>query len=41
MEDGKNRHFQYITLYYFKKCKNAIEMKKKISAVDGEGAVTD
>ena len=28
-------------LYYFKKGKNATEMQKKISAVYGEGAVTD
>ena len=28
-------------LYYFKKGKNATEMKKKICAVYGEGAVTD
>ena len=35
-------HFQYIMLYYFKKCENTTEMqKKKICAVYGEGAVTD
>ena len=28
-------------LYYFKKCKNATEMQKKICVVYGEGAVTD
>ena len=28
-------------LYYFKKGKNANEVQKKISAVYGEGAVTD
>ena len=28
-------------LYYFKKGKNATEMKQKIRAVYGEGAVTD
>ena len=35
------QHFWHIMLYYFKKCENAIEMQKKISAVGGEGAVTD
>ena len=34
------QHFQCITLYYFKKGKNATEMQK-ICAVYGEGAVTD
>ena len=34
------QHFQCITLYYFKKGKNATEMQK-IYAVYGEGAVTD
>ena len=33
--------FQHITLYYFKKGKNTIEMQKKICAVYGEGAVPD
>ena len=40
------QHFCHITLYYFKKDKNATEMQrkckeKKICAVYGEGAVTD
>ena len=30
-----------IMLYYFKKGKNTTEMQSKISAVYGEGAVTD
>ena len=33
--------FQHIMLHYFKKDKNTTEMKKKICAVYGEGAVTD
>ena len=43
--EEKKQHFQHITLYYFKKGKNANEMQKKkkkqICAVYGEGAVTD
>ena len=40
-EDEKNtQHFQHITLYYFKKGKNATEMQKQIFAVHG-GAVND
>ena len=35
------QHFWHITFYYFKKGKKAIEVQKKISAVDGEGVVTD
>ena len=35
------QHFQHIMLYYFKKSKNATEMQKRISAVYGEGAVTE
>ena len=36
------QHFWHIMLYYFKKGKNATEMKKKkICAVHGEGAMTD
>ena len=36
------QHFQHIMLHYFKKGKDAMEMQKeKISAVYGEGAVTD
>ena len=36
------QHFRHITLYYFKKGRNTIEIqKKKICAVYGEGAVTD
>ena len=37
----KNTHFRHIILYYFKKGKNAIETRKKICTVHGEGAVTD
>ena len=41
MEENK-QHFWHITLYYFKKGKYTTEVqKKKICAVDGEGAVTD
>ena len=40
MEENK-QHFGHILVYYFKKGKNATEMKKKIYAVYGEGAVTD
>ena len=40
MEEN-NQHFRYIMLYYFKKCKNAIEMQKKVCAGYGEGVVTD
>ena len=36
----KKQHFWHITLYYFKKGKNATETQKKICAVYGEGAVT-
>ena len=35
------QHFWHITFYYFKKGKKAIEVQKKISAVYGEGVVTD
>ena len=35
------QHFWHIMLYYFKKGKKAIEVQKKISAVYGEGVVTD
>ena len=36
------QHFWHIKLYYFKKGKNTTETKKvKVSAVYGEGAVTD
>ena len=36
------KHFWCITLYYFKKGKNATEtQKKKVCAVYGEGAVMD
>ena len=35
------QHFWHIMLYDVKKGKNATEMKKKIYAVYGEGAVTD
>ena len=40
MEENK-RHFWHIMLNYFKKSTNATEMRKKICAVYGEGAVTD
>ena len=40
MEENK-RHFQCITLYYFKKGRNATETQKKMYAVYGEGAVTE
>ena len=44
MEEN-TQHFQCITLYYFKKGKNATEMqkrrRKRICAVYREGAVTD
>ena len=40
MEEIK-QHFWHIMLYYFKKGNNATEMQKMISAVYGEGAVTD
>ena len=39
--EGNTQHFQCIMLYYFKKCKNATEMQKKVCAVYGEAAVTD
>ena len=32
----KKQHFQHITLYYFKKGKNATETRKKICAMYGE-----
>ena len=35
------QHFWRIMLYYFKKGERATEMQKMISAVYGEGAVTD
>ena len=41
IEDGRKQHFWPITLYYFKKGKNATEMQKRICAVYEEGAVTD
>ena len=43
MKTEENKQpFQDIMLYYFKEGKNATEMqKKKICAVNGEGAVTD
>ena len=39
--EGKKQHFRHIMLYYFKKGKISTKMQKKISAVYGEGAVTD
>ena len=36
----EKQHFGHITLYYFKKGKNATDMQKKICAVYGEGAMT-
>ena len=39
--EEKNQHFQHIMLYYFKKGKNATEMKEKICAVYEEGVMTD
>ena len=41
IEDGRKQYFWHIMLYYFQKGKNATEMQRKISAVYGEGAVTD
>ena len=43
MMEKNTQHFWHIMLYYFKKVTNATETqkKKKISAVYGEGAVTD
>ena len=42
IKDGrKYATFWHITLHYFKKGKNATEMKKKICVVYGEGDVTD
>ena len=35
------QHFRHIMLYYFKKGKNATDIKKKICAARREGAVTD
>ena len=35
------QHFWPVLLYYFKKGKTATETQKRISAVCGEGAVTD
>ena len=41
MEEN-TQHFQHITLYYFKRGKNATETyTKKICVLYGEGAVTD
>ena len=42
MEENK-QHFQHIMFYYFKKGKSTTEMqkKKKICAVNREGAVAD
>ena len=40
MEEN-TQHFPHITLYHFKKGKNATEMQKKVCAAYGEGAVTD
>ena len=40
-KEENTQHFQHITLYYFKKGKNAAETQKKICAVYGEGAVTN
>ena len=40
MEESR-QHLWHITLYYFKKGKNATEMQKEICAQYGEGAVTD
>ena len=37
----KSNIFAPFVLYYFKKGKNTSEMRKKICAVYGEGAVTD
>ena len=34
------QHVQHITLYYFKKGKNAPEAQEQICAVDGEVTVT-
>ena len=39
--EGKKWHFWHTILYDFKKGKNATETQNKISAVYGEGAVTD
>ena len=40
--EANKQHFWHIMLYYFKKGKNETEMKKKkICAVQGEGAVSD
>ena len=39
--EGNMEHFWPVLLYYFKKGKTATETQKRISAVCGEGAVTD
>ena len=41
--EEKKQHFWHIMVYYFKKGKNTIKMKKKkdFCAIYGEGAVTD
>ena len=39
--EGNMQHFWPVLLYYFKKGKTATETQKRISAVCGEGAVTD
>ena len=42
IEDGrKEKRFQHIMLYYFKKGENLTEAPKEIFAVYGEDAVTD
>ena len=39
--EENTQHFLHIMLYYFKKCKKATEMQKKMCAVYGVSAVTD
>ena len=39
--EEEKQHFWHIILYYFKKGKNATEMKEKMCAVYEDGAMTE
>ena len=39
MEDNK-QHFRHIFLFYYSKCKNAIQARKKLTDVYGEDVLT-
>ena len=39
MESDKQQ-FRYILLFYYRKCKNAVQARKKLTDVYGEGMLT-